>query len=117
MSYQTKQALIKRATVNFNSNAAAGNELIAAVAGKKIRVLGLRIMAFGDVNLSLYSGAADTGTEIDPPAPLPERGGYVLPVTPEPEVPWMQTVAGESLVALLSAAVQCTGIITYYESE
>ena len=117
MSYKERNLTIKRATLDFNSADAAGNTLVSAVASHRICVLGLRLMAAADVSLSLYSGAADTGTEIDPPAPLPERGGYVLPITPEPEVPWVQTEKGEALTGLLSGAIRCTGILLYYESE
>jgi len=117
MSYQTKQALIKRATLDFNSADAAGNTLVSAVASHRICVLGMRIMAAAGVSLSLYSGdPSDAGTEIDPPAPLAENGGYVLPVTPEPDVPWLRTEKGEALTGLLSSAVRCTGILMYYET-
>jgi len=117
MSYERRRPIIKRATLDFNSAAAAGNTLVAPVAGHRICVLGMRLMAAADVSLSLYSGPADTGTEIDPPSPLPERGGYVLPITPEPYAPWLRTEKGQALTALLDGAVRCTGIVVYYETQ
>ena len=116
MTYERKRPVIKRAKLDFNSADAAGNTLVTAVADHRIRVLGLRVMAAGDVSISLYSGPADTGTELDPPAPLAERGGYILPVTPEPDAFWLETEKGEALTALLSGAVRCTGILLYYET-
>jgi len=117
MSYDRKRLTIKRATIDIDSDTSIGETLVAAVTGHRIRVLGMRITAAGAVSLSMYSGdPAGTGTVIDPPSLLAESGGYTLPITPEPNAPWMQTEKGEPLVALLSAAVRCTGVVLYYET-
>ncbi len=110
-------ATIKRAKLSFASAAAAGNELVAAVPGHRIRVLATRIMAAGDVGLSFYSGPADTGTEIDAVSPIGERAGFLLPAPPVPEMFWFETEKGEALVALLDGAVACTGPLLYYTTD
>jgi len=116
MSYERTRPTIKRKTFDINSADATGNVLVTATEGHRIRVLGMRIMATGDVAVSLYSGPADTGTLIDPPTPLAARGGYVLPSPATPDAFWHQTEKGEALTALLDAAVRCTGIVIYFET-
>ena len=116
MSYERRRPVIKRVRLDFNSADAAGNTLVDAVADHRIRVLSLRLMAVADVAVSLYSGPADMGTEIDPPAPLAARGGYVLPCPSTPDAFWFQTKKGEALTALLGTAVRCTGVLLYFET-
>ena len=116
MSYE-HGPLIQRAKLDFNSNAAAGNELVAAVEGHHIRVLQTKIMAARDVGLSFYSAPADTGTEIDAVSPIAERLGFLLPAPPDPKLFWFQTEKGEALTGLLDGAVACTGPLIYYTSE
>ena len=105
----------KRVKIDANSAAAAGNELVAAVSGKKICVLGICLIAAEAVNVTFYSDAADTGTAISGAMPLSESGGFVLPAPVHSELHWFETVAGESLTMLLNAAVQCSGWLVYYE--
>ena len=108
---------IEHAVLDFNSNAAAGNELVAAVADYRICLLGMRTMVPDDVALSLFSNPADSGTEIWGADPLPGRGGALLPISPDPEACWCKTAIGESLVGLLDAAVAVTGGLVYYLSD
>jgi len=106
---------IKRAKINAASNAAAGNTLVPAVASKKLCVLGVCLIAAGAVNATFYSGPADTGTAISAALALAANGGFVLPVPGDREQYWFATNAGEALTLLLSAAVQCSGWIVYFE--
>lgn len=107
----------KRAVINCNSNAAAGNELIAAVTGKKICVLSMTLVAAGAVTATFYSDAANAAGPIAIRGPMALAANVGLresaPATPECHE--IETRAGKSLVLLLSAAVQVGGSILYYE--
>ena len=116
MGYYDNNPGVLHAVLDFNSNAAAGNELVAAVASNRVCVLGILAVAAGDVALSLYSDPADTGTEIMGAVPLRERGGLAAPITPDPRAPWCKTEIGESLTGLLGGAVAVTGMLVYYLS-
>ncbi|MCC7409355.1 MAG: hypothetical protein IT442_14930 [Phycisphaeraceae bacterium] len=106
---------IKRAKINATSNGAAGNTLLPGVAGKKLCVLGVCLIAAGAVNATFYSGPADTGTAVSAALALAANGGFILPVPGDREQYWFATNAGEALTLLLSAAVQCSGWIIYFE--
>jgi len=106
---------VKRAAISAASAAAAGNELVAAVSGKKICVLGVVLIANADVTATFYSGPADTGTAISGPLPLGAKGGFAVDAPADPQMHAMETAAGARLSLLLSAAVQCSGWLTYYE--
>lgn len=86
------------ALVAFANPAAAGsNVLIAAVAGKKIRVLGLMAVAAAANSIKLQSAAADiTGLFA-----LAANGQLSLSFN---EHGWCETVAGDALNINLSAA-------------
>ena len=107
---------VKRAKIDASSADAAGNELIAAVAGKRVCVLGLCLMAAEAVAATFFSGPADTGTALSGPMPLGERGGFINPSPADPVMHWLETVAGEELSLLLSVAVQVSGWVVYYEA-
>jgi len=102
---------IKRAII---SGATSGNNtLIAAVSGKKIKVLSLILVATGDVDVRFEDGAG--GTALTGVMSLAADGnGFVLP----PALPgyhWMETSVNTLLNMELSDAVQCSGCIVYYE--
>ena len=106
---------IKRAKIDVASADAAGNEIIAAVAGKKLCVLGMCVMAADAVSATLHSGPADTGTALSGPMPLGANGGYVIPMPADPQMHWLETGVGEALTMLLGSAVQVSGWLVYYE--
>ena len=106
---------VKRAKIDCASDAAAGNELVAAVAGKRICVLAACFMAATAVNATFYSGPADTGIALTGPMPLGDTGGFVCNPPAAPAMAWLATEAGESLTLKLDAANQVSGFLVYYE--
>lgn len=100
---------IARAAISAAGN--GNNTLVAAVAGKKIKVLGLILVAAGAVNVRLESGAGGTAlTGIITLAAASDR--FVLPISP-PDTHWVETAAGALLNLELSGAVQVSGCIVY----
>jgi len=88
------------------SGAATSNELVAAVAGKKIVVHRIFFTLASSTTFQFKSAAtaltgAMTGTE------------FKLDMS---EYPWMKTAAGEALNLALGAEEQCSGRI-YYSTE
>lgn len=89
--------------------AAASNEIVAAVAGKKIKITNLAFTVFGETNITLQSaanamsGAMDFGAADEPRGMVQHFGDFPL-----------ETVAGEAFNILASAAVQVSGYVTYY---
>lgn len=86
------------------------NTLVAAVAGKKIRVLALMIIA-GDEVTARFESAAN-GTALSGQIQLVAQAGFTLPFSP---VGWFETVVGELLNLELSAAVSVDGVLVYVE--
>jgi hypothetical protein len=102
---------VKRAAVSVASS--GDNTLVAAVTGKKIKVVGLVLVAAGAVNVRLESGAG--GTALTGVISLAAAGdGFVLPATLAGQH-WVETAAGALLNLELSGAVQVSGCIVYYE--
>lgn len=93
---------IKRAKVDL----AASGDLIAAVSGKKIRVLALAVKFATSTTLKLQSGGstdltgAMTGTD------------FAWGWNP---AGWVQTASGEKLNAVMGSSVQLSGTIVYVE--
>lgn len=102
-------ATVKYAVISASSS--GDNTVLAAVAGKRFRVLALFIMASSAVNARFESGAGGTAlTGLGYPA---ANGGWVLPYSP---VGWFETLAVETLLNLeLSGAVAVGGCIVYQE--
>ena len=96
------------------SGATSGdNTLVTAVTGKKIKVLGLALVAASAVAVRLESGAG--GTALTGVMSLTANGGlqWVLPMC-EPGYHWVETTAGALLNMELGGAVQVSGVIVYY---
>jgi len=96
---------------NINESTAASNEIVAAVSGKKIRILAMMVIAAGDVNLTVED---EDGNDLIGLCEIAEAGGFVLPLN---EAGWQEAPAGKALHLLSSAAVQVGGCITYQEVD
>lgn len=90
--------------------ASGDNTLVAAVTGKKLRVLSLALVAAGAVVARLESGAG--GTALTGQMTLGANGILVLPFNPEG---WFETAAGALLNLELGGAVSVDGSLSYVE--
>jgi hypothetical protein len=90
--------------------ASGDNELVAAVAGKKIRVLSLLLVVPSNLVIAFESDAS--GTALTGDMELGEKKPLVLPFNPEG---WFETVAGESLNLELAGATATAGCLSYVE--
>ena len=84
------------------------NEIVAAVAGKKIRVLSGLLIAGGTVTVRFESGPG--GAALTGQMPLVANSGFSLTYNSEG---WWQTAAGESLNLELSGAISVDGVLNY----
>lgn len=89
------------------------NTLVAAVTGRKIRVLALVLVASGGANnVRLESGAS--GTALTGVMNLAANGQLILQHNP---AGWVETAAATLLNLELSAATAVAGVLTYAEVE
>lgn len=86
------------------------NTLVAAVAGKKIRVLQAFLVATSDVNVRFESGAS--GTALTGQMDLTANSGFTLPFSP---VGWFEAGTNTLLNLELSGAVSVDGCLVYVE--
>jgi len=104
---------IKRAIV---SGATSGNNtLVAAATGKKIKVLGLLLVANSAVAIRLEDGAGGTALT-GVMTTTAENLTICLPMT-TPGLHWFETTAATLLNLELGGAVQVSGCIVYYLEE
>lgn len=100
--------------IGVGGNTSGNNTLVAAVTSKKIRILSIFLISAGTVNM--YIEDSTTGTNIIGtntfPIPLVANSGFQLGLN---QFGHGETVAGEALVMVLSAAVAVSGCITYIE--
>lgn len=102
--YTVKQAKIDRAT---------SGELVAAVTGKKIRVIALYATVAADTTVTLKSATTTTGVFTTTGAmTIKAGGGMVLPRDPDGHV---ETTSGEGLNVTLGTACQISGMLKYVE--
>lgn len=110
-----KPVTVKRAVIAAATSGA--NTLLAAVTGKKIRVLSLAVIGAAAVNLYFTTAAAGTvifGGSTNKITIAAAGDGFVLPFN---EHGWFETVAGELLNLNLSGAVAVSGGFTYIEVD
>jgi len=101
---------IQRAAISVATS--GDNTLVAAVAGKKIKVLSVKLIVSGAVDLCFESGAG--GEALTGVMSMAQDGnGFVLPAT-QPGFHWFETAAGQALNLDLSDAVQVSGCLSYY---
>lgn len=98
---------VQRAAVAAASS--GDNTLVAAVAGKRIRVLALVLVASGGANSVRLESAAG-GTALSGVMDLVSDGQLVLPYN---AAGWCETVAAELLNLELSAATAVAGLLLY----
>ena len=84
------------------------NEIIAAVAGKKIRVLSALAIAAGTVLARFESGAG--GDPLTGQMPLVANSGFSINYN---SAGWFETNVGEALNLELSAAISVDGVLNY----
>lgn len=89
-----------------------GNQVIAATAGKSIRVLSAVLLAAGETTITFETSGAgtSTGDDLTGPMAIAANGGFCLPHNP---LGWFQADEGEALDIRLSAAVSVAGVINY----
>lgn len=100
---------VRRAVVAASTG--GNNTLVAAVAGKVIRVLALVLVASGGANTVRLESDAD-GSPLSGQMDLAADGQLILPYNP---AGWVETVAGELLNLELSAATAVAGLLLYVE--
>lgn len=86
------------------------NTLVAAVTGKKVRVVAAFLVAAGAVNVRFESGAG--GTALTGQVNLVANTGFVLPYNP---AGWFETGSSALLNLELSAAISVDGSLVYIE--
>lgn len=92
------------------SAASSGDQqLVAAVTGKKIRVLSMQFLCTAAVTVGFESnGSPDTA--LTGVMSFPDNGGMVLPHNP---LGWFETNLSEALHITLGDAIQVSGSLTY----
>lgn len=98
----------KFAVIDFAGS--GDNTVLAAVTGKKIRVLSLFLIAAGTVVTRFESGAS--GTALTGQMNLVANTGFVLPFNP---LGWFETASNALLNLELSAAISVDGGLVYVE--
>lgn len=105
-----------RVTMNYApiaANTSGNNTLVAAVAGKGIRVHQLAIIGAGAVNMYFTSNAGGTpvfGGSTNVLTLAAGGDGFILPFS---EIGWFETSAGHLLNMNLSGAVIASGGLAY----
>lgn len=96
--------------VAIAASSSGNNTILAAVSGKKIRVLAVAVMSNGTVNAKFQDGAG--GTDKTGLFYMVANTGFVLPYNP---VGWFEGTATTLLNLNLSAAIAVGGVLTYIE--
>lgn len=106
--YNGTTALVPKFAV-ISASSAGNNEVVAAVASKKIRVLQFSYVSAGTVNVKWNSGATTMKSGLNY---WISSTGVCRPFSP---IGWFETAAGEALNINLSDAVAVGGDLTYVE--
>jgi hypothetical protein len=93
----------------------ASAEVVAAVTGKRVKVIGYDLIANGDVNVKFQSNASDD-IQGGPLWYFTSNSGVAKPITliNNQPVVIMQTGVGENLYLNLSATQYVSGAVLYY---
>lgn len=102
-----------------NAALAAANDLVAAVGGKKIRVIALALFGSGTANTLYLHDDTPTNliAEVGAAIPLDKSGAAGAPhiILPLNHLGWCETAAGKTLQMTLSAAQAVCGVVQYVE--
>ena len=110
-SGSTITALTPKFTYRNTGQSVTDDTVIAAVTGKKLRVLALAVVCGSPASSVLFqSGTANDKTPTLTPG---ANGGFVLPFNP---VGWFETNAGEALTLTTGAGSQTGTIVVYVEA-
>lgn len=93
------------------ASSAGDNTLVAAVAGKRIRVISLSLVASGGANSIRFESGA-SGTALTGVMDIADNGQYTLNFNPSGH---FETAKGALLNLELSAATAVGGVLTYIE--
>ena len=93
----------------ISETTAASNEIVAAVTGKRIRILGIVLSAADAVTATIED---EDGNDLIGPLDITADAPIVLPVS---GIGYQQTPATKALHLLLGGAVAVGGCITYQE--
>ena len=85
---------------------AASGQVVAAIAGKRIRVLGVGLVGLLATQVKFQSNA----TDITGAMPFAANGGVVMPAG---EQPWFETAIGEALNINMNIATTLGGVVQY----
>jgi len=107
MRLESKNA-VKYAAIDAATS--GDNEIVAAVSGKRIRVISCFMIAAGAVNVRFESGAG--GTALTGQMNLTTNSGFTLN---ENNSGWLETASGAALNLELSGAVSVDGCLSYIE--
>lgn len=99
---------LKFAAISASSSGA--NEIVAAVTGKEIRVLGYTIVGAGDVTATWRSGAS---TVLSGAMPLGNKTG-IADNSGSTDYWLLESKKGEALNLVLSGATAVTGHLVYF---
>lgn len=101
---------LKRAIANITASQ-TDSSVVAAVAGKKIRVIFLAIVSGGTAtNVTFNSKGSGAGTAVSPLLANAANGGAILPFN---DNGWFETNSGEALTVTTGAGAT-TGILVGY---
>lgn len=106
----TRESTIKYSIID--AALSGDNTIVAAVTGKKIRVLSCWVVAAAAVTVRFESGAG--GTALTGQANAGANGGFVLPFN---EGGWFETASGSLLNLELGGAVSVDGSLSYVEVD
>ncbi len=101
---------VRRGAVSAAGN--GNNELVPAQPHQRINVLGLLLVAAGDVDVKLTDGPG--GANLTGAMSLAVDGnGVVLPMS-LPGLPWLRGSVNTALTLNLSSATAVAGLLVYY---
>lgn len=101
---------VKRAAIDAASS--GDNELVAAVTGKKIRVLDIVVVSAGSMTIRFESGAG--GTALTGQMTVSAGSGFAPSFNP---VGHFETASGDALNMELSGATSADGWLVYVEVD
>jgi hypothetical protein len=97
----------------INISASGDNVVVAAVAGRQIKVFRIKFLTSAAVTVAVKDGPS---TVLDGPLPFGANQGMVLDWPGYDGPPWYTTAAGHALILNLGGAVQIGGNLDYIQS-